>query len=184
MRSIVMVVAAILFNFSAYAGAGADADIPKIIDENKQPELYCMAQNIFFEAGTESYMGKVAVALVTMNRVKDSRYPNTICEVVKQGPTRESWKTRQTPDPNDAEFYPIKNMCQFSWYCDGKDDIPGNGVGWRTSQEIAFLVVQLGQWRGLMEGATHYHATYVDPAWNKTKTLVGQVDRHIFYRWD
>lgn len=182
MRSIIMAVSAILFNFSAYASA--DADIPKIISESKQPELYCMAQNIFFEAGTESYMGKVAVALVTMNRVKDARYPNTVCEVVKQGPTRESWKTKQTPDPNDAEFYPIKNMCQFSWYCDGKDDVPGNGVGWRTSQEIAILVVQLGQWRGLMEGATHYHATYVDPSWNKTKTLVGQVDRHIFYRWD
>lgn len=67
----------------------ADAyTIPNIINKDKDPDLYCMAQNIFFEAGTESYMGKVAVALVTMNRVNDARYPNSICEVVYQGPVR------------------------------------------------------------------------------------------------
>ena len=167
------------------AAATADAyTVPNIINKEKDPELYCMAQNIFFEAGTESYMGKVAVALVTMNRVKDARYPNNICEVVYQGPVRESWKTQVTPDPDDAIFYPVKNRCQFSWYCDGKDDIPTNSVGWRHSQEIAIFVFKLGQWAGLLEGATHYHADYVNPKWNKKLHLVGQIDRHIFYRWD
>ena len=165
--------------------AVADAyTIPNIINKDKDPELYCMAQNIFFEAGTESYMGKVAVALVTMNRVNDTRYPNNICEVVYQGPVRESWKTQVTPDPNDAIFYPIRNKCQFSWYCDGMKDIPVNSIGWRQAQEIAIMVVKLGQWSGLMEGATHYHADYVSPDWRKKLHLIGQIDRHIFYRWN
>jgi len=34
------------------------------------------------------------------------------------------------------------------------------------------------------DGATHYHATYVRPAWAKTKTRTTRIDRHIFYRWE
>ena len=37
-------------------------------------------------------VGQVATAQVVMNRVADDRYPNTVCEVVKQGPTRPSWE--------------------------------------------------------------------------------------------
>jgi len=152
--------------------------------QNKDPELFCLAQNIFHEAGTESFMGKVAVALVTLNRVKDNRYPNTVCDVVKQGPTRESWKTKMTPDPSDAEFYPVRNMCQFSWYCDGKDDRIVDGIGWKQAQEVALYTLVLNQYKGLVEGSTHYHADYVAPDWRHRLTLIGQIDRHIFYRWD
>lgn len=176
----------IMMLMASTSSADTEAKIPTLINEFKQPELYCLAQNIYFEAGTESYMGKVAVAIVTLNRVRDTRFPTTVCEVVKQGPIRESWRTRQDANlPEDLrEFYPVKNRCQFSWYCDGKGDDPVFGKGWRQSQEIAILTYILGQHRGLLEGATHYHADYVDPSWNKTKTLITQIDRHIFYRWD
>ena len=131
-------------------------------------------------------MGKVPVALVTLNSVKDSRYPNNVCDVIKQGPTTESWKTRQTDDPSDAEFYPVRNKCQFSWYCDGKDDaIPRNArIGWKQAQEVALYTLVLNQYKGLVEGATHYHADYVAPTWRHKLTLIGKIDRHIFYRWD
>jgi spore germination cell wall hydrolase CwlJ-like protein len=36
----------------------------------------------------------------------------------------------------------------------------------------------------LVEGATHYHAYYVNPSWAETKTYVTRIDDHIFYRWD
>ena len=36
----------------------------------------------------------------------------------------------------------------------------------------------------ITEGATHYHATYVRPAWAKTKTKTTRIDKHIFYRWE
>ena len=59
------------------------------------------------------------VTAVVLNRVNDDRFPNTICEVVKEGPTRKSWK-----DPTVK--IPIKHRCQFSWFCDGLSDKPKN----------------------------------------------------------
>ena len=152
-------------------------------------ELNCMAQNIYFEANNQSKTGMIAVAQVTMNRVRDSRFPNTVCEVVFEGPIRESWKTRNDPDLTDQDriFYPIKHMCQFSWYCDGKADVvpyPENNIGWRKAQDVALEVMAFDRYSGIVEGATHYHADYVDPDWNKTITLVTKIDNHIFYRWD
>jgi len=49
-----------------------------IIDESQEPEAYCLAQNILFEASVEPMAGKIAVGLVVLNRVNDNRYPNTI----------------------------------------------------------------------------------------------------------
>lgn len=152
-------------------------------------ELHCMAQNIYFESGNQSKTGMIAVAQVTMNRVKDNRFPNTVCEVVFEGPMRESWKTRNDPSLSESEriFYPIKNRCQFSWYCDGKADVipyPENNISWRKAQDVALEVMAFDRYSGIVEGATHYHADYVNPDWNKTITLVTKIDNHIFYRWD
>ena len=77
----------------------------------------------FFPAITME--GKAGVANVTRNRVNDARWPSTYCEVVQQGPVRESWKTKQHKDlkPEERIYYPRKHRCQFSWYCDGLRDI-------------------------------------------------------------
>ena len=136
-------------------------------------ELMCLAKNIYFEAGTESTAGKVAVAIVTMNRVKDNRWPSTICGVVKQGPT---WKTAS------GEEFPKRHLCQFSWYCDGKGDEPYQGERWQNSLQIAEIIYFTDRYDGMLDGATHYHATYVDPSWAKHLIRVARVDTHIFYR--
>ena len=152
-------------------------------------ELECMSRNIYFEANNQSKAGQIAVARVVMNRVQDTRFPNTVCEVTQEGPTRESWKTKKDPTLADEDriFYPVKHRCQFSWYCDGKADeiiSKENNHAWRLAQDIAFNVMVFNKYSGLVEGATHYHADYVDPSWNKTITLVTKIDDHIFYRWD
>jgi spore germination cell wall hydrolase CwlJ-like protein len=49
---------------------------------------------------------------------------------------------------------------------------------------LAYYIVEEGKFRGITEGATHYHATYVSPRWAKDLHLVGRVGAHIFYRWD
>jgi len=152
-------------------------------------ELECMSRNIYFEANNQSKAGQIAVARVVMNRVQDTRFPNTVCEVTQEGPTRESWKTKKDPTLADEDriFYPVKHRCQFSWYCDGKADeiiSKENNHAWRVAQDIAFNVMVFNKYSGIVEGATHYHADYVDPAWNKTITLVTKIDDHIFYRWD
>ena len=136
----------------------------------------CLALNTYHEAKNQSLVGQVATAQVVMNRVADDRFPNTICEVVKQGPTRPSWE-----DPEKE--YPIKHRCQFSWYCDGKDDTPKNEKAWRKAQDVAFLVIYDKIKLDVTEGATHYHATYVNPKWAPTLDLIGRIGTHIFYRW-
>ncbi len=137
----------------------------------------CLALNTYHEAKNQSLVGQIATAQVVMNRVADDRYPNTICEVVKQGPTRPSWE-------NPEKEYPIRHRCQFSWYCDGKPDIPKNEKAWRKAQDVAFLVLYNKINLDVTEGATHYHATYVRPAWAKTKTRTTRIEKHIFYRWE
>ena len=57
-----------------------------------QDELWCLANNIYFEARAESYAGKQAVANVTQNRLESEDHPDSYCGVVKEGPHRESWK--------------------------------------------------------------------------------------------
>ena len=47
-----------------------------------EEDLYLLANIIYCEAGGEPYVGKVAVGNVVMNRVKSSKYPDTIKGVV------------------------------------------------------------------------------------------------------
>lgn len=182
---------AILYTFWFVPISYAQAiTLPNVVEgelytESSHPELYCLAKNIYFEAKSEPIAGQYAVADVVLNRVKDSRFPNTICEVVYEGPVRESWKTKKQTDLDDAEriYHPIRDRCQFSWWCDGKSDNIKDGDAWRKAQEIAYRLVNDYKHRGLTEGATHYHATYVNPKWAPTLDLVGRIGTHIFYRW-
>jgi len=137
----------------------------------------CLALNTYHEAKNQSLVGQIATAQVVMNRVEDTRFPNTVCEVVKEGPTRPSWE-----DPEKE--YPIKHRCQFSWYCDGKSDVPKNKKAWKKAQDVAFLVLYNKIQLDVTEGATHYHATYVKPSWAKTKKRTTRIEKHIFYRWE
>tara|TARA_B100001094_G_C18191648_1_gene807707 strand:+ start:178 stop:834 length:657 start_codon:yes stop_codon:yes gene_type:complete len=159
---------------------------PKLVGEDVQ--ALCMALNIYYESRSDNLAGQYAVADVVLNRMHDDRYPDTICDVVRQGPVRESWKTKQDPDlPEDQRKYnPIRNMCQFSWYCDGKSDDPKDETGWAQAQYVAGAIMYSGKYRGITEGATHYHATYVKPKWRLDRGMnhIGRVGSHIFYRWD
>tara|TARA_Y100001954_G_C15683584_1_gene539055 strand:- start:136 stop:792 length:657 start_codon:yes stop_codon:yes gene_type:complete len=155
---------------------------------NKDPQAVCMALNIYYESRSDNLAGQYAVADVVLNRVQDGRYPNSICEVIQQGPVRESWKTKKDPDLPDSErkYNPIRNMCQFSWYCDGKSDEPKDETGWAQAQYVAGNIMYNGKYRGITEGATHYHATYVKPKWRFDRGMnhIGRIGSHIFYRWD
>ena len=153
-------------------------DIPsRHRDYNKSPdlvltdpqELECMSMNIYFEAAMESTAGKLAVAQVTMNRVRSSWYPNTVCSVVKQGRHYESG-------------FPVRDRCQFSWYCDGKHDTPSMGKMWGESQKVAIYVLENAKLLDITDGATHYHADYIEnPRWAIARHKTLQIDTHIFY---
>ena len=135
--------------------------------------LMCLALNTYHEAKNQSMIGQIATAQVVMNRVADSRYPNTVCEVVKQGPKYK------------GSDVPVRHKCQFSWFCDGKSDEPKkDSKEWRMAQEYARIVLSGRIVLDVTEGATHYHATYVKPSWAKTKTRTTRIEKHIFYRWE
>ena len=167
------------------------------VSKSRHNEVLCLAENIYFEARAESYSGKAAVGNVTRNRVLDKRWPGTYCEVVQQGPKRESWKTKQTPDKNDAVYYPIKHRCQFSWYCDGEKDviwanyektgqtIKGNARAWKESVELAIMIA--GKTKLTVtdntDGAVYYYAhNLVYPSWAKTKSYIGVLGNHTFMK--
>ena len=165
--------------------AWSDPGKQELYTETNRPELYCLALNIYHEAKSESLAGQFAVADVVLNRVNDVRYPDTICGVVLEAKMRESWKTKQHKDLPDDEriYYPVRNMCQFSWYCDGKSDKAKDSDSWRRAQVIAYMLHINRKYRGITEGSTHYHATYVSPKWAPELDLVGRIGTHIFYRW-
>ena len=136
-----------------------------------RPEEWCLAQNIYYEARGSSRADQIAVADVVINRVEDARYPDSVCEVVQQGRKHSDGRMK-------------RNQCQFSWYCDGKSDWPKDLDAWVIAQQIAHNMITYGDYRGLTEGATHYHADYVNPSWARTLTLTGTIGVHKFYRWD
>jgi spore germination cell wall hydrolase CwlJ-like protein len=122
-------------------------------------EVECLARNIYFEAGGEPRAGKIAVAEVTMNRVKSRQFPRTVCGVVHQ-------RNRHT--------------CQFSWVCEGKKSIRHQGA-WRESVKIAENILISKHEYGIIGSAKYFHATYVDPAWAEQKRLIRKIGNHIFY---
>ena len=138
------------------------------IDFLKQRD--CLAANIYHEASVEGDQGKRAVAWVTLNRVVDEKYPDTICEVVYQART-------------DEDGDPIKGECQFSWYCDGKGDDIADMSAWNRSIMIATEVMNdWGRETDPTGDAIMYHADYVDPFWVSSYERTVQIDTHIFYK--
>ena len=57
-----------------------------------------------------------------------------------------------------------------------------NAVSWKLAEDIAFKILAYDRWAGMVEGANHYHADYVQPKWRKQMRLVTKIDDHIFYR--
>ena len=144
------------------------------------PETLCMAQNIYHEARNESTAGMVAVGNVTLNRVNDARFPSSVCGVVHEGPHYESWKTKQIKElPDDLRvYYPKRDRCQFSWYCDGLSDAIKNKKKFQHILELS-VEVRRGVYPDITDGATHYHADYVHPSWADVYKRTVTIDRHI-----
>ena len=152
----------------------ANATLPTAEEAHNAKSAVCLAKNMYYEARNQGTAGQLAVTAVVLNRVRDKRFPNDICEVIEQGPIRESWK-------KNGIFYPIRNKCQFSWYCDGKSDEPLDTDTFFESYVIAQDVL-MGKYPDITEGATHYHSIMVEPYWAETLNETVQIQHHIFYK--
>ena len=159
-----------------------------------ETELKCMAENIYFEGRAEPMVGKIAIGHVVLNRIKDDRFPDTICGVVHQGPVRESWKTKKDPTLADEDriYYPRKNRCQFSWWCDGHRDmlwvtykdgtvIPENMTAWRDSINVALFVMNDEWSMDPTDGATFYYNPHIaNPSWAGYYIETAMIGNHRF----
>jgi hypothetical protein len=131
--------------------------------ENAKSEFDCLAEAVYYEARSESLRGQLAVAEVVLNRVRDPRYPKTICGVVFQGQYRATG-------------------CQFTFTCDGSTRRKPRGAAWDRARAVA-LHVQLGLAKPVTNNATHYHTDYVDPYWSAGLVQTATIGSHIFYRF-
>jgi len=134
------------------------------------PSVECLAKNIYFEARNQDELGQIAVGLVTLNRVKDDRFPDNVCDVVHQGTYKGN--------------YFRKHRCQFSWYCDGKSDDIVNKKIYKKILDLLPKVYYHSSWDDYTEGSTHYHTHRVSPKWKSEKIQIATIGDHIFYRWD
>ena len=130
---------------------------------DRAKQLDCLTRNIYWEAATEPFEGKVAVAQVTINRVETGRFAPDICGVVYQ-----------------KNVIYDKVVCQFSWFCDGSSKIrPIYPAHWKEAEEVAKKVLLEGFRLPSVKNALYFHADYVKPQWGKPQ--VAKFGRHIFY---
>ena len=131
--------------------------IGKPFKKISEKELTCLAKNIAFEAPDESYEGKLAVATVTMNRVKSRSFPKTVCGVVYQRNPRG---------------------CQFSWTCGPRGMLEKNIYA--ESRKIAREVLTRNVRLVSIKNALYFHNTSVQPNWDFARPIK-KIGNHIFY---
>lgn len=162
--------------------AHADVIVPK---PRPEPRIDCekvdpndnvvqLACNIYHEAGNQASGGKLAVAIVTLNRLNHQKFPSSVFDVV--------WEKHYSS--RHRRYIP-----QFSWTLDGKTDRVVDDRAWQDSVWIANLAwgsfqdpafgVEVGDLK--LETATHYHAEYIHPSWARKMKLIAQIGKHLFY---
>lgn len=120
-------------------------------------EMICLATNIYQEAKFEHYLGKMAVATITYNRVKSGRWGKDFCSVVY---AKE----------------------QFSWtiFKRMREEIP-KGPRWDSS---LFVAKEFS--RGIrvahLDKSLFYHGDYIPkPKWAREMKTEAKIGHHIFY---
>jgi spore germination cell wall hydrolase CwlJ-like protein len=151
----------LLDNFGVITPAIAE-NKPIVFETEKNPILYnrkdiqCLARNIFFEAGTESMLGKIAVGQVTVNRVKIGHWGETVCDVVHA-------------------------KDQFSWTNKKDLKIDKDSRTYRDSVVAAKRVLSERKRLRILRHALFYHADYVRPNWIDRDQKIGKIGTHVFY---
>lgn len=123
--------------------------------------LTCLARTVYWESKGQPVEGQRAVAHVVLNRARASGYPDRVCEVVTQGgPSRP---------------------CQFSFYCDGRDDTPREPEAYETAHRVAWEALA-GASADPTRGAVMFHNGTVRPSWARAKRRTATIGDHFFYR--
>ncbi len=143
--------------------------IPAAAAEAEEEAVRCLALTLFWEARSEGRRGMEAVAAVVLNRVASPEFPDTVCGVVHDSIEEEG-------------------ACAFTWWCDGKADIPAEHADWPEERDEWALAEAVAREmladpdRDITGGALYYHTEDVQPAWAAERRRVAKIGRHIYYR--
>ena len=143
--------------------AAAPPFILRATGPERERAVLCLTQAIYYEAALEPHEGQEAVAQTVLNRMRHPEYPHTVCGVVYQGSQRVTG-------------------CQFSFTCDGSRSRAPVASIWQQTREVAERALS-GYVQPRIGTSTFYHADYVFPSWGPTLVKIGQIGRHIFYRF-
>ena len=129
--------------------------------------LACIAVAVYFEARGENLAGQMMVAETILNRAEDPRWPSTALQAVLD----PRW-------PSTA-CKVVKQRNQFSFYSDGKSDIPKNRELYLVATDVASEALE---GKHLGSGSLWFHANYVKPSWRHRLEVSVRIGRHIFYK--
>lgn len=163
--STISIISLVLLLLGMMAATAKDSLKPIPHDEK---DLFCLTRNAYYEAKGDSQMSQIAVTHVVLNRLHNGKYPKDVCDVVYQ------------KHKNDNQHV----VCQFSWYCDKTlmtrrvDE-----TGWTESLNAVKKALSIYYQRGVdvTEGATYYHANYVNPGWRHLQKVTS-IGSHIYYK--
>lgn len=116
-------------------------------------EVQCLAQNVYHEARGEIWQGQLAVALVTINRTRSNKFPNTICKVVYQ-PGQFSWTTQ-----------PHLRVLDYT--------------AWQHALLVASIAISLAEDFTHSFPALYFHNHTVKPRWQYRR--LATIGNHTFY---
>lgn len=125
------------------------------VEASTPTEVRCLAENLYHEARGEGTMGMLAVGQVTLNRVKDKRWPSTVCGVVYQ-PKQFSWTTDKPPIRDKAS--------------------------WAFAKTIAAMLLN-PRYSFDWTSATHYVRSDLHRrvSWTRSLQVVARIGNHVFY---
>lgn len=125
-----------------------------------QADFQCLREAVYHEAGAKSIDGGRAVAHVIVNRARDPRFPNTVCDVVSDGEAQ--------------------GRCQFSYRCDGRPEVLADRVKLANAERAAKQVLAAKD-EDLTAGALFFHAAWMKPGWFATLKRTASLGGNIFY---
>ena len=142
----------------AAAPASLNDLVISFVDRHDQDaEQLCLANAVYFEARSEPLEGQLAVAEVVLNRAASGIFPTGICDVVTQ-------------------------RAQFSFVRNGKlPDADKGSACWHRALAIADIARKRSLAGEIASDVLWYHATYVSPSWDRQRTRIAQIGKHIFF---
>jgi spore germination cell wall hydrolase CwlJ-like protein len=125
--------------------------------QERDREVNCLAENIYYEGAGEDAEGKVGIAQVTINRAKSGKFPSDICKVIHQ-------------------------KYQFSWTMNKPKALRvKDEVAYNESKEVAVKVLMEGYRLPSLTNSLYYHNHSVNPKWNRHMNKDAVIGGHIFW---